>query len=73
MNRYHDGVTQKDKQDHIWLCGLIRVKRDSLGKSGESLTVRRKTEPLGLKLLSSCCQEKPLRRSMGNRTSNRHR
>ncbi len=24
--RYHDGVTQKDKQDHIWLCGSIRVR-----------------------------------------------
>jgi hypothetical protein len=25
--RYHDGVTQKDKQGHIWLCGSIRVRR----------------------------------------------
>ena len=24
--RYYDGVTQKDKQGHIWLCGSIRER-----------------------------------------------
>ena len=25
VSRYYDGVTHKDKQDLIWLWGLIRV------------------------------------------------
>ena len=46
----------------------------SVGKSGEALTVRRKTvRRMARKLLIPRCQEKPLRRMNGNRTSNRHR
>jgi hypothetical protein len=72
-SRYYDGETQKDKQDPLWLLGLMRVSWFSQANPGRLNSEAQNSRPHGRKLLISRCRENPLRRDSGNRTPNRHR
>ena len=70
---FDDGETQKDKQDLRWLWGSMRVSWFIQANPGGLNSEAQSSRLYGRKLLISRCQENPLRRGDGNRTTNRHR
>ena len=70
---FDDGETQKDKQGLLWLWGLMRVSWFIQANPDELNSEAQNSRAYARKLPISRCQENPLRREIGNRTTNRHR